>query len=221
MYFFLNKALRFSYVIYFSFDQTLVKWYTNRIFILYITKETFIKVYSCTIFSFCFLLLSLGYSLHAYSQEFNFVKGRGVNGGNAPLLFKILFFFGQKKRRKCIFRGILVLDEDITPPDSQIYVIGRLHPPCLIGRVTLLVKGYSLQLFYMSSITTFFVIFYIVVSCHSLYRWGIVGRSLIAGIAQTLLTNELLIFVRNHLPGYISENLSVLASWFNVQVELS
>lgn len=46
-----------------------------------------------------------------------------------------------------------------------------------------------------------------------IYGWGGDGHALVASIAQTLLTNESLIFVRNHLPWYTVGNISMLASW--------
>ncbi|CAF2709975.1 unnamed protein product [Rotaria sp. Silwood2] len=61
--------------------------------------------------------------------------------------------------------------------------------------------------------TTFFSIIYLLISCGSVYGWGPDGHSLTAAIAQTLLTNESLNFVRNHLPWYTSGNISMLASW--------
>lgn len=47
----------------------------------------------------------------------------------------------------------------------------------------------------------------------SVHGWGPDGHSLVASIAQTLLSNQSLTFVRTHLPWYTQGNLSMLASW--------
>lgn len=43
--------------------------------------------------------------------------------------------------------------------------------------------------------------------------WGPIGHSLVAQIAQSLLTNQSQIFTRNHLPWYTTGNLSMVSSW--------
>jgi hypothetical protein len=43
--------------------------------------------------------------------------------------------------------------------------------------------------------------------------WGPSGHSLVARIAQSILTNNSQTFVRDHLPWYTTGNLSMLSSW--------
>jgi hypothetical protein len=47
----------------------------------------------------------------------------------------------------------------------------------------------------------------------SAHGWGATGHSLVAQIAQSILTSESSKFVRDHLPWYATGNLSMLASW--------
>ncbi|CAF0923907.1 unnamed protein product [Rotaria sordida] len=68
-------------------------------------------------------------------------------------------------------------------------------------------------MFLCMSSTIFFSSIYLLIACGSVYGWGGDGHSLTAAIAQTLLTNESLAFVRDHLPWYTSGNISMLASW--------
>lgn len=63
------------------------------------------------------------------------------------------------------------------------------------------------------SLTTFFSVVFFLTSHSSVYGWGPDGHSFVAAIAQTLLTDESLTFVRNHLPWYTSGNMSMIASW--------
>lgn len=56
----------------------------------------------------------------------------------------------------------------------------------------------------------FFLSFLYIQIVHS---WGDIGHSLVAEIAQIVLTNDSQTFVRDHLPWYTNGNLSMLASW--------
>ena len=51
------------------------------------------------------------------------------------------------------------------------------------------------------------------ISVFTVNGWGPIGHSLVAQIAQSLLTNNSADFVRNHLPWYATGNLSMLSSW--------
>ncbi|CAF0743709.1 unnamed protein product [Adineta steineri] len=61
--------------------------------------------------------------------------------------------------------------------------------------------------------TTFFSVVFLLNLSSPVNGWGGDGHSLVASIAQTLLNEQSLTFVRNHLPWYTSGNISMLASW--------
>ena len=63
------------------------------------------------------------------------------------------------------------------------------------------------------SSTTLFSIVLVLVSTNLAHGWGYDGHSLIAAIAQTLLTDDASTFVRKHLPADIHGNMSKVASW--------
>jgi hypothetical protein len=58
---------------------------------------------------------------------------------------------------------------------------------------------------------TFFILSSIFIS--TVNGWGSIGHSLVARIAQSLLTNNSAKFVRDHLPWYTNGDLSMLSSW--------
>ena len=65
----------------------------------------------------------------------------------------------------------------------------------------------------LSSRTFFSVIFLLVSLSSSVYGWGQDGHSLVAAIAQSLLTDQSSTFVRNHLSADVNGNMSKVASW--------
>jgi hypothetical protein len=60
----------------------------------------------------------------------------------------------------------------------------------------------------------FFVLFILSsIYISTVNSWGAIGHSLVAQIAQSLLTNNSQTFVRDHLPWYTQDHLSMVASW--------
>jgi hypothetical protein len=60
----------------------------------------------------------------------------------------------------------------------------------------------------------FFALFLLIsIGISAVNGWGTSGHSLVASIAQSMLTNDSQTFVRNHLPWYTTGDLSMVASW--------
>ena len=67
--------------------------------------------------------------------------------------------------------------------------------------------------FSSTTTTALFSFVLLLVSANSVHGWGADGHSLVAAIAQTLLTDDASTFVRNHLPADINGNMSNVSSW--------
>ena len=74
---------------------------------------------------------------------------------------------------------------------------------------------FRLEVFWkkMLSSGTYLPVLCVLLSANVVHGWGADGHSLLASIAQSVLSNESLDFVRAHLPWYTSGNISMLASW--------